>query len=216
MIITYNKEVDKLIKDVITDLHYRGITTLFSTTDYVIGDKVKSNGFFDSECREFSVAIGKPFNQWLKTFIHESCHFDQWKEGSDEWADFDKLDKDEDLLWDWVNHKVDLNTAKDPIDLGQRLKKVAQVTREVERDCEMRAIQKIKDYNLNISLTDYARQGWAYITFYDYMLESRAWYVIGKEPYNNESLKALMPSTLEKIGISILTDEMREIYKECI
>ena len=49
------------------------------------------------------------------------------------------------------------------------------------------------------------------------MLESRKWYVIGKEPYNNEELKTLMPDTLYENGRkSILTDEMRTLYVQCI
>ena len=216
MIITYDKGVDKLIKDVITDLSYRGITPLFSTTDYVQGKDVKSNGFFDNECRMFAVAIGKPLDKWLKVFVHESCHFDQWKEQCDTWCAYDKLEKkEEDLLWDWIEKKVEIDVKNGFT--KKQLQHVAFLTRELERDCEIRTVQKILDYNLPINVEDYAQGAWAYITFYDYMLETRQWYVIGHEPYNNDSLKDLMPKKLYlNSGISILNDEMRKHYKNCI
>lgn len=227
MIKTYKPEIDKLLKDIITDLEYRGIKPLFSLTDYVEGQSVRSNGFFDSDCREFAVAIGKPLHLWLRTFVHESCHFDQWKEKCDCWREYDQLlPNEEDLLWDWLDGKVEtitniedihhFDSSKKRIIHFDQLRKVAALTRELERDCEERVIAKVREYNLPIPIEDYARQGNAYVCFYDYILESRAWYIIGKEPYNNENLKMLMPSKIFKGQEIQLTLPMREEYAKCV
>lgn len=218
MILTYNPIIDKLLKDVITDLHYRGITTKFSMTDYVKFDGTRSNGYFDADKREFACAIGKPLDKWLKTFIHESCHFDQWKENCQVWRDINKLDtKDEDLLWEWIAKKWDIKDIHD----YYRLCKTVDVTRDIELDCEKRTILKIYEYNVPIDISKYSQAAWSYVLFYNYILESRKWYVIGKEPYNNEELKKLMPSTLfedepDMIKKPELTNEMRLLYAQCV
>ena len=223
MIRTYRPEIDKLLKDVITDLNYRNITPLFSLTDYVESNNgIKSNGFFDAENREFACAVGKHWIFWLRTFIHESCHFDQWKERCDAWQASDRfLPSEEDLVWDWLDNKVEIAYAGSTfLDPNQRtinfskLEEVARVTKELERDCEERTIAKILEYKVDIHTDDYARGAWAYVLFYDYILECRKWYVIGKEPYNNEDLKALMPTKMD--ANPVLTDEMRAIYAKCV
>ena len=222
MIKTYKPEIDKLLKDVITDLSYRSITPLFSLTDYVESNNgIKSNGFFDAECREFACAVGKPWQFWLRTFIHESCHFDQWKERCDAWQASDRfLPSEEDLVWDWLDFKVDVpyqdhyNGKTMRFVDWSKIVEVAKVTKELERDCEERTIKKILEYGIPISTEDYARGAWAYVLFYEYILECRQWYVIGKEPYNNEDLKALMPTKMD--ANPVLTDEMRAIYAKCV
>jgi len=67
-----------------------------------------------------------------------------------------------------------------------------------EYDCDVRSIQKIKDYNLEslINVTEYIQKALSYSTFYMVMknLNNRKFYTIGKEPYNVEEIWKSMPT----------------------
>ncbi len=68
--------------------------------------------------------------------------------------------------------------------------------KELELDCERRAVKKIKKFDLPLDVEEYIKQASAYIHYYNYMQLRRNNYTPGKEPYYNNTITSAMPKTL--------------------
>jgi hypothetical protein len=210
MLKTYKKEVDKFLEYAFDQLEVYGVDVLISTENYVIApDGMKCNGFVvedekDPDKITFACAIGHPFKDWFITFIHEFCHFTQWRDGSKYWYN---VDEDE-ILWDWVLNKKTKITDMKKVD------RQFKQARNLELDCERRTLKMIKRFKLPVDAKKYAKKSAAYVLFYDYMRIARKWYKIGKEPYKNTKLLRLMPTDISKP--LTLTLKMETLYKECV
>lgn len=160
-----------------------------SDSERVAINDIECNGFFyppsTSYQGNFSVAIQKPFDEWFSTFIHESSHIDQFVEKSSYWvSDVESYSLDQ-----WLNG-VDYD-----IDY---IKKIVHRTILLEADCELRSVEKIKQFNLPINIEDYSRKANSYILFYHSMLENRQWY--NKAPYEiNEIVRIMNPSIMKHL-----------------
>jgi hypothetical protein len=62
-------------------------------------------GYFDDETKTFSVRTGKDFDIWFPTFIHEYCHFLQWRENKFRTPLWDKTCG---ILDDYVDDNIEL------------------------------------------------------------------------------------------------------------
>ncbi len=208
-LVTYNKNVDKFIRDLQRRCKKYKITFLMSGLDYVEWGDSKSNGFFNPEKNEMAISIGKPVDKWLNTLVHESCHFDQWVQNCKEWRDMMayKPDACTQLFEYWLEggKKISKEKAMD----------MACIMRDLELDNERRTIEKIKKYNLPIDIKEYAKGAGAYIMFYNYIGKNKKWYKIGKEPYHNKKIRHLMPTNLRG-KYDVLTPKFEKLYKECI
>lgn len=146
------------------------------------GEKMPTNGYFCSETKVLAVATGKPKEDWLPIFIHESCHMDQFFENSFLW---DKWNVGYTLFFEWIEGKeVDKKTLllcfKDIIDC--------------EKDCEQRTVKKMKKYRLKIDTSHYTQMANLYLYSYAYILKARKW---KKGLYKNEPLAALCPKVFQ-------------------
>ena len=208
-LVTYNKNIDRFIRDLQRRCKKYKITFLMSGLDYVEWGDSKSNGFFDPESNRMAISIGKPVDKWLNTLVHESCHFDQWVQNCKEWRDMMayKPDACTQLFDYWVdgNKKITKEHAM----------KIVGVMRDLELDCERRTIEKIKKYKLPIDTKEYAKGAGAYIMFYNYIGKYKKWYKIGKEPYNNKKIRKLMPTNLRG-KYHILIPKLEKLFKECV
>jgi hypothetical protein len=85
----------------------------------------------------------------------------------------------------------------------------------VEHDCEQRSIDFIKENNINIDVKQYARKANAYLYFYRYMEERKAWYDIDNKPYSNANLLAQMPDymDLNKILAKSITPSILDAFR---
>jgi hypothetical protein len=137
----------------------------------------KCNGFFETKPNVLAVACGQEFNKWFSIFIHESSHMDQWAESSSLWT---HEKNDSAALDSWIEGKKELS--------NKELQVCIDRIRDLELDCERRAIQKIKKWNLPIDTETYIKKANSYVFFYNFLKENRAWYKKGKEPYNNEEV----------------------------
>lgn len=98
----------------------------------------------------------------FEIFIHEYCHFLQWKEGSPLWDSgydagvyFDK----------WLEGKHDTCT----IDYVRNIQKM-------ELDCDKRVLKIIKDNKLPVNVNSYIKESNSYIWSYNIMFENRRFY----------------------------------------
>ena len=102
----------------------------------------------------------------------------------------------------WNQNKVKGYDAYDIVDLwmdgyielnDDQLKRYIGAARDLELDCEMRSADKIVKYNLPLDVSRYIKAANAYVLFYNVMMITKKWYVIGEEPYNNEAIVEAMP-----------------------
>ena len=158
----------------------------------------QGNGCFEETDSEnlkgvLTCAVGKPLEEWLPTFVHETCHKDQCLEQVDVWTNgrygaYESMD----LIDLWIRNLVELSPKQKD--------RYFKASIEVELDCEIRAIAKIEKYNLPIDVIEYTQKANAYVLFYQVMRLTRRWYTIGKEPYALESVWSHMPKTIMGTG----------------
>ena len=171
---------------------------------YVSTGNFRCSGYFgDSPYPVLVWATGVPKEQWLPVLVHESCHMDQWAEGADAWmAGYDKDGNDlTDPFWEWISGKS--------VSPRKRIEAM-RIARDLELDCERRAIEKICKYKLNIDQEVYAQKANVYLYAYTFMLESRKW-ITGL--YNNERLWKIAPKKLVTDHDSIPDNILEEFKK---
>jgi len=140
------------------------------------------NGYFNDYPLEFSCAMLKPQKEWIPIFLHEYCHFKQWKEKSILWEDLKKI---QNKLWKWIDHKIELDS--------EELREVISITINIELDCEKRVVKLIKKNKLNyINIEEYINSANTYIGFYHILEENRKWYI--KAPYEFKKIRNTMPN----------------------
>ena len=137
-----------------------GIELVLSpSNNVVLTDDFSQNcsGYFCETDKALVVACGRPFKEWFEILIHEFCHMEQWK--SDErWNAWnDNTGK----TWDWLAGNIMLNK--------KQIATMLDLMVELEKDCEVRAVEKIKKWGLPISQTKYIKKANLYLYSY-YML----------------------------------------------
>lgn len=141
------------------------------------------------------------FEGIIKVFIHEYSHFEQWKDqskifntGISATAKYDR----------WLNKTV--KTTK--INYLRNIQKM-------ELDCDRRAVELIKKFNLDIDIENYIQESNSYIIAYNYVHEKRKFF--SSFPYHRSDLIKFMPSRhLTEDELSLCFPEHREIFlKHC-
>ena len=158
---------------------------LTNNTEIVISEKIKCSGFFQSKFGKdpnlLTTATKLPIERWLSVLVHESCHMDQWEEKIKLWKDHDKLN--DNVVDEWLegkNHSV------------KKVELAIKVTRDLELDCEQRAVNKIKKFNLPINVKEYIQKANVYIFFHNWVLVKRKWYNPTNCPFTNPKIYKLL------------------------
>lgn len=149
------------------------------TDDYL----QECSGYFCETDRALVVACGKPFEDWFEILIHEFCHMEQWK--SDE--RWDTWNDNTGKTWDWLAGNIMLNKTQ--------LSNMLDLMVELEKDCEMRAVEKIKKWGLPINLTKYVKKANLYLYSY-YMLPTLKKFPTGI--YSDNTLIEMTPKGFKK------------------
>ena len=155
-----------------------GISVQLEETEFIMINKIPVSGYFSETESIIRVAIQKPVDQWLPILIHEYCHFLQYIEQAEVYR---KLIIDgqnaNSLLDDWLNHKIELSPEK--------LDKIIEVIFNLEKDCELRTISMLKDFNLNIDISVYIQKANSYLNLYKDLKNTRSWPQYERMPYFN-------------------------------
>jgi hypothetical protein len=144
------------------------------------------NGFFDEQ--ELAVAVGSPVEKWLPILVHEYGHFRQWKEQCRPWRNTYVNGEDiYDTVFTWIKKKKRYNLAD--------VKKYTARARDLEVDCERKAVKIIRECKLQnyIPLSAYISKANSYLYFYNYALLKRRWWKKGHAPYNNPDVWTNFP-----------------------
>lgn len=155
-----------------------------------VGNKdIQVSGYFDSAINEMAVATKKDGIEWLEILIHESCHLDQFLENTKIWnsTDYDGIDACG-LIDLWLMKVIELR----PRILDEMIHKIIAM----ERDCDMRAVRKIKKYGLDeiIDIDKYIRKSNAYHLSYVAVKKLRKWNKQNMPAYNSKEVVDLFPS----------------------
>lgn len=141
------------------------------------------SGYFDENPRTFAVAVGGSYKKWLSTFVHESCHLDQWLEQSPIWTQRVGRYKPLNLFDKWLAGKIELD---------RNLKNhMISCILNIELDCEKRTVDKIIQNDLPINLHNYIKKSNAYVWSYRIIQRTRNWQ--HSSVYDNPEILKLMP-----------------------
>lgn len=110
------------------------------------------------------MAVGAKGNPafWVPVLVHESCHMDQWIEDKKRAIDNSYANGS---LYDWMIGKKKLGK--------NQLKKVIENIIMYELDCEKQSIEKLKKWDVPISLDIYIQKANTVLYSYLYMMETR-------------------------------------------
>jgi hypothetical protein len=141
------------------------------------------SGYFCDRDKVLAVACGKPFKEWFEILIHEFCHLEQWKTDPrwDKWTD--ACGK----TWDWMGGGVIMNNTQ--------LRNVLDDMVELEKDCEMRAVDKIRKWELPVNITQYVKKANVYLYSY-HMLPTIKQFPTGV--HSDPALVEMAPKTFKK------------------
>jgi len=188
------KEVEKY--GVKIDLRY---------SNKVMANGLRCSGFFDSTSKTFVCGVKKPLSVWLPIYVHEYCHFLQWRDGS---VYFDPRYPRycESTVDDWLAGNSFSKT---------KIFNSIEASKECELDCEKRVVKLIKKFNLPMDVDNYIKRANVYVMFYNYVMIRRKWVPKGKPmPYNIKKLRELFPPRFLKSYESIPMKYLQELDKE--
>lgn len=183
-IYTFNDlmNISKFIKSIQRQAKKYNIKLNITDEKFVhLSDNIKCGGYFQERERKtpgiIEVATNKPIDKWLSILVHETGHMDQWIEQCDIWVKYDNVNPN--IMDSWLEGKdYSENT----------IEKVINAARDMELDCEKRAVDKIKKYKLPINVGDYIQKANCYIFFYNYLKITRKWCSPNNSPYNNPKI----------------------------
>lgn len=202
---TYNRKIDKFLKDLDYLCQENAVQVIFTNRNYVKCNGTKTGGYFDDNKRELACAFKTSNSEWISVLVHESCHLDQWREKNEIWKRFNELNIDQD---DWLNHKIEL--SKDQIEA------MTEIYKENEWDCEKRSVEKIKKYDLPIDISNYIKQSVIYVMFYDFVGKYRTWYKNGKSPCCNDEIVNTISPDYDLNILPILTPQIEKLMVEYV
>ena len=173
-----NKNIQKLISDIMTKCIKNGINFRLEYTDQVDQENIPCSGYFDEQT--LAVATKKEKMQdWLDILVHESCHLDQFLSGPKVWME------DEQTLFiveGWIHGK---NFTKKKLENGFKN------TIALELDCEKRTVAKMQKYGIRFNKKQYIQKANSYLFSYTYAYVNKVWY---PKPYENPEIYNHMPS----------------------
>ena len=168
------------------------IVTLEHNNSHVMfAEGMMCNGYFDDDPDpEFACATKKPFDDWFPIYVHEYGHFTQWRDQIPLWQGVvvDGTHSD-DFLDIWIGQGIDCSS--------DAIEQCINAVRDVEADCERRAMALIAKHKLPIDADRYAQMANSYVHFYSYVKLNRKWYIPGKEPYRIEEVYSQFNTTID-------------------
>lgn len=204
-----NKIIKKFIETEKTKAMNAGVIFDLARKNKVHYGNIICNGFFESiytynekVVPYLATAIGKPLEQWLPIFIHETCHMDQWIENSPLWL----TSNDYIVLDNWLSG---ISYPEDQI------KTFIDKVIMLESDCEKRTIEKIKQFRLPIDTNYYAQRANAYLYFYQWVLKNRKW--CKTAPYEIEDIINEMPIIMKENEQYLypLNEKLMVLFDKC-
>lgn len=142
------------------ECHQEGVAVELVDAATVRVDGLDVSGYFSCSDNLIKVATKSP--HWREVFIHEFAHFLQWTNGAQVWFKAEST-----LFYDWLTGGIEL---------GSKVReRECYITRNLELDCERRAVRLIRKHELPFDLPAYIQRANSYIFAHQLMLETRVW-----------------------------------------
>lgn len=180
------------IGHVITETNKKGISVHLENTNWIESNASRCSGYFCDEDKCLKVAVRKSRKRWLSVFIHEYCHFLQWKNHS--------------KVWNAKKNRMDTYQAAilldDFLDNGKKLSKDKLQTcltlcRDIEEECERMAVDIIDVFDIPLNKEEYIQKANAYLYFWTTLPKTQKWFS-KKAPYDVPEIRKLLPKTFPK------------------
>jgi len=154
-----SKKVGKYIKNALLDMIEHGVEVK------LVKNYVHAGVFESFDGLYFVCRITDDIEDWFPIFIHEYCHFQQWKEGKYSLGKWEEYDRN---FTKWLGGKIKLSREKGRF--------YAAKMRAAEIDCEKRTVREIKKHKFDIDIDEYIKHANAYIYSYAVLAEKGRWY----------------------------------------
>lgn len=152
---------DQVVQEITRRAWSFGVPVLMSPEASVMhSDGTPCSGFFDTAPLMLHVSTGVEQSDWLGILLHEYSHLTQWAEKCKIYLEHEKTPG----MWDWLDGKP-LRNAK----------KVVEITRELEADCERRTVRLMHELKAPLDVELYCQQANAYIHFHNVIAKKRKW-----------------------------------------
>lgn len=183
-----NREVQNFITHVKSHLKDFGISLSLEPAKFILVNNIPVSGYFCENESSLKVATDKPLDEWLPILVHEYGHFLQFIEQAPEYRQIKNGDENYLNSFDlWLNHQIELSDSKKV--------EIFTCIFSLERDCELRALKLIQEYNLPINMVEYTQKANSYLDSYNQVFHNRLWPENNLMPYNRPEIYLSMPKT---------------------
>lgn len=162
-------------------------------------------GWFGAEEGEKELVVALDHDMGFEVFLHEYCHYLQWKNNRDLW---DRSLLTYDTLFEWID-KPESNYTDE--ELNQSLHDII----ELEHDCESKALKLLQNNPIeNVSTEKYIRAVNAYLLHYHINRDLRK---RPKNPIYSENVLSNMPNVFNSdlayyLDPGNITESMRDAF----
>ncbi len=157
----------------------------------------KLDGYFDDV--EKKIAFRKQ-KDWLETYVHEYCHFLQWKTKHPSFLAYYKHGFNAiEIVENWLDYEIEYSP---------KVSKSFDIIRSNEYHCERLAVKTILEHSLPIDLEAYVRRSNRYFLFYHCVQKTRNW--TPKTDFYNEKFLKSLPKTLSKRYVRKISEKMSD------
>ncbi len=191
-------QISDFIAKVKQDCREAGVVVRLAPTFNVnTGEGLRSRGYFDDDHKVIASAVRAP--HWIENFIHEYCHFLQWR---DDKAWYNQLSHAHNNFYRWLVKEIELPQAA--------VEKNALAVITLERDCEQRVVKLIKQYDLKLDVNNYVRGANSYLFFLGHLCVTRKWYDV--PPYLRKKIVQSMPDKFLRSERYLRPDDQYKQY----
>jgi hypothetical protein len=203
-------ELHPYINELVRRTSDLGVKLLMERASHVVYAGTECSGFF-TNIPEPLLAFPLEGPQSETTMLHESQHMEQWHENCKAWREnmVTSTIGVEDLMFLWVDKKIELTDAQ--------ARRYAQLSCNVELDCEKRTVRLIKklkkEGKTTIDVKTYTQKANSYSMFWKMVGKSRQWYTIGKQPYVLPEVYSEFPTTFS-LDYTKLSKKYEQLFEQ--
>lgn len=172
-------------------------------------NEISCRGYFLDDPLVLCVSKHQDDLEFLEILVHEFSHLNQFLDKSKYWTDLKVGDKKLTALYDeWLFQDRKLDDSE----VEEYKNKIILM----ELDCEKRAVEFIKKFELNLNVSNYIKKANAYLLFYHLSKEFKTWFKIGSEPYRVKEVYEQMPDDFNLDHLNPPKEYLDIIEKNCI
>lgn len=178
--------------------------------DHVVYEGVKCSGFFVHIPTPL-LAFHTEGTNSETVMLHEAQHMEQWHENCKSWREhmLNSTISAEDLMFLWIDKKIELKPAQ--------ARRYAQLSANVELDCERRTVRLIRklrrEGKTTLEVGNYIQKANSYVMFWLMVGKSRQWYEIGRRPYELPEVYSEFPTTFN-LDYTKLPKRFERLYEQ--